>query len=417
MSLGVQFVSGTFLGLDSDDLPVSYGKVYFQNTQTGESITTYKNSGLTIINESPVVLNASGKAEIFLAANHYNIILTDQNDEVIWSINDYVTVGLGADTGNWREDQIAAVDQVDFILSSAVDSGTLVYKEGLLLTNGVDYIIIPNFTVQLTVAAADGDNLSFFGDAPAVTTSGLTSDGNTPMDPSYIPSVEQDIATKLYVDQHIPTAGTALDFYGVVAPRGFLPCDGQEVPKATYPDLYLVIGDTFATTGGVAAPEAANFRVPPQQIDGLGLYNRGKGPSLSVGTYQEDVFKNHNHLMQSTNTNHTHDINHDHAAFWTGSDGTHSHTYTDNIVEAGTINAIAFGNNYTNSGQSRTTTGTGVHKHSINVPALGTKQSGTMSEDTSHSHTIWSAGDVTETRPRSITVLKCISVGRYDWVD
>lgn len=143
-------------------------------------------------------------------------------------------------------------------------------------------------------------------------------------------------------------AGVAFDFYGSTAPAGSFACNGQELVQATYPELYAAIGDLWATTGGVAAPAAGNFRLPPQQVGDLGLYNRGVGVTNGVvGTYQEDVFKSHNHAMTGI---------------------------TDDSNTVG-----------------------GADKLSNN--------SSSYIQNTS------STGDATETRPRSITVLKCIWTG------
>ena len=408
MSNGFQFTSGTFTGIDKDFLPVAYGKVYFTHPTTGEDIPTYKNSALTVVNTQPVILSATGKADIFLSNNHYNIVLTDQYDEVIWSLNDYAPTGVGDTSGSWREDQVASLDQTDFVLTNAVNSSTLVYQEGLLLTNGEDYIIIPNFTVQLSTAATTGDNLSFFGSAPTVTTSTLTSDGQIPMDNTYSPTNDKDIATKEYVDNYIPAAGTAIDFYGVTAPYGFFPCDGREISKADYGELYLAIGDIYATTGGVDAPEAANFRIPPQTLNGFGLYNRGKSPTVAIGAHQTDAFKYHKHTVNSANTNHSHDINHDHAAFWTSvSDGGHSHQYSRS---QGLVNIAGSASAYM-ANESVDVSGSGLHNHSINVPALGETYCGYANNNITHIHSMENAGDE-ETRPQSLTVLKAISAGK-----
>ena len=51
--------------------------------------------------------------------------------------------------------------------------------------------------------------------------------------------------------------GGLINFGGVTAPAGFLVCDGTEVAKATYPDLYGAIGDVW----GVAV-DPLNFVLP-----------------------------------------------------------------------------------------------------------------------------------------------------------
>ena len=94
--------------------------------------------------------------------------------------------------------------------------------------------------------------------------------------------------------------GVMFDFGGTTAPVGSLSCDGQELSKADYVELYAAIGDSWATTGGASAPATDHFRLPPQQIEDLGLYMRGVGGTNgAVGTYQEDVFKSHNHTSSA----------------------------------------------------------------------------------------------------------------------
>ena len=150
----------------------------------------------------------------------------------------------------------------------------------------------------------------------------------------------------------VSMAGVGFDFYGASAPSGALSCDGQEVSKTTYALLYAAIGDVWATTGGSPTPTLGNFRLPPQEKDGLGLYNRGVGSTNGVvGTYQEDVFKEHSHRTKRES-------------------GTSLPANNGALIFMGGM--------------------AGVLKDEIPM------------EDT---------GDGTETRPRSITVLKCIWTG------
>lgn len=78
-------------------------------------------------------------------------------------------------------------------------------------------------------------------------------------------------------------AGTVLPYAGGTAPDGFLFCDGTEISKTTYAQLYAAILDVYATqinptTGSAwAAPAGTNFRVP----DYRGSFLRGVGTALS----------------------------------------------------------------------------------------------------------------------------------------
>ena len=80
--------------------------------------------------------------------------------------------------------------------------------------------------------------------------------------------------------------GQMIEFAGAAVPGGFLECDGSEVPRANFPELYAAIGDTFGT-----AAAAANFRLPDLRgasVTGAGG-TRVAGPETTVGaTHDSD---------------------------------------------------------------------------------------------------------------------------------
>lgn len=57
----------------------------------------------------------------------------------------------------------------------------------------------------------------------------------------------------------VPT-GAMLDFGGTVAPTGFLGCDGSNVSRATYADLFTAIGTTWGAGDGVTTFTLPDFR-------------------------------------------------------------------------------------------------------------------------------------------------------------
>lgn len=74
-----QFVSN--LGV-----PYSGGKLYFYATGTSTPQNTYSNSALSIANTNPVVLDSAGNAgSIFLQNLAYKVVLTDSNNNPIWT--------------------------------------------------------------------------------------------------------------------------------------------------------------------------------------------------------------------------------------------------------------------------------------------------------------------------------------------
>jgi len=89
--------------------------------------------------------------------------------------------------------------------------------------------------------------------------------------------------------------GAIINWAGATPPAGYLSCDGSALKRATYPDLFAAIGTLWNDTGDSIAPAGDEFRIPPQDVGGLGLFMRGDGDATVVGEYQEDVFKEHAH--------------------------------------------------------------------------------------------------------------------------
>lgn len=83
------FTDGNFQGVGTDGLVVPNGKLYIYDNATGLLATTYQDSAQTITNVNPVILSASGKAKVFLAAGTYDITLKTSADTVVWTLNDY----------------------------------------------------------------------------------------------------------------------------------------------------------------------------------------------------------------------------------------------------------------------------------------------------------------------------------------
>lgn len=57
------------------------------------------------------------------------------------------------------------------------------------------------------------------------------------------------IATSVQMNYSTTPVGTILSFAGSKVPNGFLICDGSEVSKITYADLYKVVGDLYGESG------------------------------------------------------------------------------------------------------------------------------------------------------------------------
>lgn len=113
--------------------------------------------------------------------------------------------------------------------------------------------------------------------------------------------------------------GIIAPFCGVVAPSGWLLCNGAAYLIATYPALAAAMG-TNGTDGvswnQTATPPAGSFHVP--DLRGVGMRGLDSGKGLDVGrafaSYQADMFASHTHIQNAhmhgtTEVGHTHTYN------------------------------------------------------------------------------------------------------------
>lgn len=110
-------------------------------------------------------------------------------------------------------------------------------------------------------------------------------------------------------------AGVVTFFAANAPPAGWLVCDGNSYPVASYQNLFAVIGYSYGGSG-------ANFNVPNLQ----GLFLRGfGGNSGAFGVQQYDNFGSHTHPIN--------DPGHTHAV----TDPTHGHTVTQSAHVHSTV--------------------------------------------------------------------------------
>lgn len=104
----------------------------------------------------------------------------------------------------------------------------------------------------------------------------------------------------------ITPTGTILSFASEVAPDGWLVCDGQQVSRSTYAELYSVIGDRWGEGDG-----STTFHLPDLRgrflrghdsgagndpdAAGRSAMNAGGASGDNVGSVQDDEFTSHDH--------------------------------------------------------------------------------------------------------------------------
>ena len=103
----------------------------------------------------------------------------------------------------------------------------------------------------------------------------------------------------LYADAPI---GTISPFGGSAIPSGYLLCNGNEVLKTTYAELYAVIGDAFGT-----ASDNTKFKLPDLReatTKGVGLSGKSSNHydsnGIALGEFIDDRIQNHTHYYSTT---------------------------------------------------------------------------------------------------------------------
>ena len=128
----IHFLGGEFQGLDDNGDPLDSGKVYFYEPGTTTLKDTYTDATLTVANTNPVILDANGRAAIWLNGA-YKVKLTDSLDAQIYE-EDNINTGASATVvtvppnGSFEDD--ADLDNTpDNWTLSALTDGTIALDE------------------------------------------------------------------------------------------------------------------------------------------------------------------------------------------------------------------------------------------------------------------------------------------------
>ena len=218
-------------------------------------------------------------------------------------------------------------------------------------------------------------------------------------------SVFVSAAAATSMNDAIPAGSIIAHAVGTV-PEGFLECNGDEVHKDDYPDLFKAIGTSYGST------RSTYFKVPDLRGSfvrgwdhGRGLDphassrgNRGDGGKGSlVGTTQDDSTRMPRNGLTTSNTgSHTHSGSADTA-------GEHSHTNTAINFDGGqdTYEHLKWGGAGT---IRRDGAYAGSHSHSLSIKSNGT-----------HSHTV-NGGDP-ESRPVNTYLMYLIKAKNSDLME
>lgn len=208
----------------------------------------------------------------------------------------------------------------------------------------------------------------------------------------------------------------------VNVPSGYLICDGSPVSRASYPNLFAAIGESWGAGDGSTTFNLPNLngRFLRGVDDGVGIDPDAlsRAPSApggnigdNVGTLELDGFQSHGHSVSgvsaATNTVSAHSHAKGSLGGATSSAGAHSHQMRSNATNgnAGTSSPYSSvaGFSYTNTDDILSA---GNHSHSLSI-------TGSTAAAGSHNHTVTLGGNVdssgiSETRPENASVFYII---------
>lgn len=186
---------------DGDGAPLAGGKLYAYEAGTTTPKDTYTDAGGGTPNPNPVVLDASGRATVFLSGS-YKFKLTDSADveiETTDNVSAFATTisgGVSSITSDYTEDVIATGDSVVFADAS---DGSSTKRDTI---QGVLDLVPADLAGKTDTVITSGDKIGFFD----------ASDSNNPKTDT-VQGVLDLVAT-LGTPQ-TTTSGTSIDFTGI----------------------------------------------------------------------------------------------------------------------------------------------------------------------------------------------------------
>lgn len=98
--------------LDQNGTPYAFGKVFTYAAGTSTPLATYTDATLSVANTNPVVLDAAGRADIWIGTAAYKFVLQDTFNDIIWTVDNLNANGpTNASNLTYNQGGVGAVNQ------------------------------------------------------------------------------------------------------------------------------------------------------------------------------------------------------------------------------------------------------------------------------------------------------------------
>ena len=143
---------------DSNGNPLSGGKLYTYVAGTTTPLSTYTTNAGNIANANPVIMDAAGRASVWLGAGSYKFVLKDANDVLIYTTDNINNTSLGT----MQPAVVATAGQTVFtVLPYTTGGSAIVAVNGLTEEYNVAYTETNSTTITfVSPGLAAGDRVT-----------------------------------------------------------------------------------------------------------------------------------------------------------------------------------------------------------------------------------------------------------------
>lgn len=158
MPIGSVMPSPKFYGWYENGAPLVGGFLYTFRAGTVTPEDTFTDSGLTVPNSNPIVLDAGGRATVFLAETTYKFVLRDPLGNLIWSQDNIASVTLGQSVGIGEEifsfggTMLSPITDVAYPAGATIDK--LIADSGVWAIDPAD--LVGTFVLEMMLKSGDG---------------------------------------------------------------------------------------------------------------------------------------------------------------------------------------------------------------------------------------------------------------------